>query len=94
MAPNRGDQFQRREAAVGDQHDTAIRQPPLALQDRLTGPVGQGLVPPALRLAPTGGWCEHSQEGQRPAPVCERHLQHHRQRQPAQTAGFDKLAVR
>ena len=67
MAADRGEQAQRREAAVGDEDEAAIGQPAFGLQDGLPRPVGQRLVPLAMGLAPARGWGKHGQERQRPA---------------------------
>src|SRR6516225_4165119 len=68
-----GDQFQCREAAVGNDNHAAIRQPSFGLQYRLLCPFGQGLVPPPLRLAPARRRRQHSQRWQCPPPACERY---------------------
>src|SRR5271170_277171 len=54
----------------------------------------RALCRPPLRLAPARRRRQHSQEWQSPPPACERDRQHHCQRQPTQTAGLDKMAMR
>ena len=72
MAADSGKQAQRREAAVGDEDQTAIGQPAFGLQDRLASPVGQRLVPLAMCLAPSRGRGKDRQERQSPRPAWPR----------------------
>ena len=52
IAADDGKQFERREAVVGDEYQTAIWQPAFGLQDRLPGPRRQRLVALAIGFAP------------------------------------------
>jgi hypothetical protein len=65
----------------------------LGLENGLPRPVGQRLVPPAMRLAPAGGWRQDGQKRQRPTPAgpADRHHQH--QRQPSQATGLDEVPL-
>ena len=57
VVAHRGQQFQRSEAAVSDKDQHTVGQPAFGLQDRLTRPVSQRLVPLAVLLlsaVPTG----------------------------------------
>src|SRR5271157_2422320 len=53
VAVDRGKQFERRETAVGDEHQPTMRHPTSGLQNGLPSPVGERLVPLALRFAPS-----------------------------------------
>ena len=91
---HRGQQFECREAAVGDEDEQAVGQPAFGLQDRLPCPIGQRLVPFAVLLAPSRRWRENGQERQRPVPARPTDRRHHHQRQPAQSAGLDEVPLR
>nr|POE62229.1 hypothetical protein CFP56_79243 [Quercus suber] len=94
VAAHGGDEVERSEAAVGHHGDAALPEPATALQDGLTRPVGQGLVAPAMCLAPTLRGGQHGEKGQRPAPAREGHREHDGQHEPAQPAGLDEVALR
>ena len=66
MTAHRGQQFQRDEAAVGNKDQQTVGQPAFGLQDGLPRPVGQRLVPFAMRLAPPRRWGGNGQKRQRP----------------------------
>ena len=91
---HRGQQFECREAAVGDEDERAVGQPAFRLQDRLACPIGQRLVAFAVLLAPSRRWRENGQERQRPVPAGPADRRHHHQRQPAQPAGLDEVPLR
>ncbi len=55
MAAERRDQLDGGEAGVGHNDQAAIRQPAPGLQDSLTRPVDDRLVPPIVLVAPALG---------------------------------------
>ena len=59
---------QGREAAVGDEHEIAARQPAARLKDHLPSAVEERRVPPTPPGCETFGRNERPQEGQRPDP--------------------------
>src|ERR671929_69543 len=86
-------QFDRREAAVRHGDDPPLRQPARGLQQHLTCPVGQPLVPPAVFPAPALRGREHDQERQTPDASGPGHRGQQHDAQPAQAAGLDEMAV-
>ena len=93
MAADSGQQFERREAAVGDEYQTAIWQPAFGLQDRLPGPRRQRLVALAIGFAPARRGRQDRQERQSPCPLGPGYRHRDHQRQPAQAAGLDEVAL-
>src|SRR3954470_13116505 len=76
---------------------TAITRRPgsqrAVLEQRLPGPVGQLLVPPAVLAAPVLGGREHGQDGQRPHATSPGYGSEQHHAEPAQAAGFDEVAM-
>src|ERR1700733_2596089 len=93
MAADSGQQLERREAAVGDEYQTAIWQPAFGLQDRLPSPRRQRLVALAIGFAPACRGRQDRQERQRPSPFGPGYRHRDHQRQPAQAAGLDEVAL-
>ena len=91
--PHGGEQLDDGIAGIGDGDNAAIRQPARGLEQRLPGPVGQRLMAAPVLLRVALGGREHGQERQRPdAPGPGDRRQQH-DREPAQPARLDEVAV-
>ena len=93
MAGKSGQEIQGGEAAVGNQHQLASRQPPACLQDHLPAPLGELFVPPAGLAVVSFGGGQRGQKRQRPDALRpgDRHQQHHAE--PAQAGRLDEMPV-
>src|SRR5215213_4433333 len=93
MADKSGQEIQGGEAAVGNQHQVASRQPPAYLQDYLPAPLGQLFVPPAVLAVVSFGGGQRGQKRKSPDALRpgDRHQQHHAE--PAQAGCLDEMPV-
>src|SRR4051794_16556475 len=93
LTPDIAQELDGGKAAVPHRDHPPSWQPAYRLQQPLPGPVGQLLMPVTSLSGIAFGGREHGQEGQSPhAPgPRDRGEQHHAQ--PAQAAGFDKVAM-
>jgi hypothetical protein len=93
LADERQAQLDHRVAAVGDDDDRSLRQPPPGLQQGLSRPIRELLVALPGFLGGALGGAEHGEERQAPGGAGERHPGDDHERQPAEPGNLDEAAL-